>query len=119
MGIYIASKTVHAPRWRELRRRGLPIISTWIDEAGAGETSDWPGLWDRCIGEASAAEALIVYREDGETLKGAWVEVGAALSSGKPVVAVGCSEFSVIHHRLIRPEQSIEDALRFVGYPIP
>jgi hypothetical protein len=46
-GIYIASKTVHAARWRDLRAQGLPIISTWIDEAEIGATGDWPDLWHR------------------------------------------------------------------------
>lgn len=35
--IYTASKTRHADKWRHLRDEiGLPINSTWIDEAGAG-----------------------------------------------------------------------------------
>jgi len=51
-GIYIASKSKHAPQWRALRDSGVPIISTWIDEAGEGETLDWTALWKRCIHEA-------------------------------------------------------------------
>ena len=95
-GIYIASKTQHAHRWRYLRDTiSYPVISTWIDEAGGGETGDWGDLWDRCISEAASAAALIVYREEDETLKGAWVEVGAALAAGVPVFAVGVDEFSI------------------------
>ncbi len=102
IGIYIASKTTHAAQWRTLRDRGAPIISTWIDEAGAGETSNWPDLWSRCVSEASSASALVVFRnENSEVLKGAWVEVGAALASGVPVFAVGCGEFSFRHHPLV------------------
>ncbi len=95
-GIYIASKTQHAQRWRFLRDAvGYPIISTWIDEAGEGETSDWSDLWERCVREASTATALIVYREPDEVLKGGWIEVGAALAAGVPVFAVGIDEFSI------------------------
>src|SRR5271165_2948629 len=36
--IYIASRTVHAEKWRRLREDGFPIVSTWIDEAGAGQS---------------------------------------------------------------------------------
>lgn len=98
VGIYIASKTKHGPRWQALRSLGAPIVSTWIDESGKGQTSDWPDLWRRCVHEASCAACLIVYREPGEILKGAWVEVGAALAKGRKVFAVGCEEFSIRHH---------------------
>jgi len=96
--IYIASKSEHGKRWRDLRAAGVPIISTWIDESEVGATSDWRSLWTRCTIEAAQCRALIVYREPGETLKGAWVEVGAALAAGRPVYAVGIEDFSVRHH---------------------
>jgi len=102
-GIYIASKTKHAPRWRFLRDKvGEPIISTWIDEAGEGETSDFHDLWHRCLTEAAGCRVLIAYREPGEVLKGGWVEIGAALSSGVPVFAVGLEEFTIAKYRGIR-----------------
>ena len=110
-GIYIASKTTHGARWRALRASGVPIISTWIDEAEAGATSNWPDLWHRCVREARQAAATIVYREQGEVLKGAFVEMGAALAAGRPVFAVGCDEFSVRHHMRVVPCASFEEAL--------
>lgn len=110
-GIYIASKTAHGRDWRELRATGVPIISTWIDEAEAGATSDWPDLWSRCVEEASTCAALVVYREPGEVLKGAWVEVGAALAAGRPVFAVGIDEFSVRHHPGITRCDLLADAV--------
>lgn len=116
-GIYIASKTKHGPRWRALRAAGEPIISTWIDEAEVGATSDWPDLWIRCVGEASCAAVTIVYAEAGEVLKGAWVEVGAALACGRRVIAVCVDEFSVFHHPSIERSSTIEEALRLAGAP--
>lgn len=110
-GIYIASKTTHGARWRDLRASGYPIISTWIDEAEVGATSNWPDLWHRCIKEASTAAATIVYREPGEVLKGAFVEMGAALSTGRVVFAVGCDEFSVRHHMRVVPCATLDEAL--------
>ena len=110
-GIYMASKTAHAPRWRSMRANGLPIISTWIDEAGKGETQCFADLWRRCVDEAAAADAVIVYREPDEVLKGAFVEVGAALAVGTPVYAVGCNEFSFVHHAGVTRCVSIEHAL--------
>lgn len=96
-GIYVASKTAHAALWQHHRAIGVPIISTWIDEAGPGESTDLVDLWRRCIAEASAAAALVLYRRGDEVLKGAWAEVGAALASGVPVFACGIDEFSIRH----------------------
>ncbi|MBA1159361.1 hypothetical protein [Microvirga mediterraneensis] len=109
--IYIASKTAHAPRWREARANGAPIISTWIDEAGVGETKCFADLWCRCASEAAEADVLIVYREPGEILKGAFVEVGCALNAGKPVYAVGCDDLSFTHHRLVTKFATIREAM--------
>ena len=111
-GIYIASKVAHADRWRLLRDKiGYPIISTWIDEAGVGESQDLSDLWDRCITEASSAEVLVLNCEPGEMLKGGWVELGAALASGVPVIAVGIDAFSVANHRGIRHMPSMKEVM--------
>lgn len=112
-GIYMASKTSHAPLWRQLRADGLPIISTWIDEAGKGETACFADLWFRCVGEAARADYTIVYREPGEVLKGAFVEAGVALAAGRHVVAVGCDEFSFVHHPGVTRFASLNEALAF------
>jgi hypothetical protein len=93
--IYIASKTCHADKWRALRDAGAPFISTWIDEAGEGETADYADLAERCINEAANCDALILYSEPHEILKGAWLEAGAALAMGAVVVSVGtCANWS-------------------------
>lgn len=111
MRIYTASKTVHAHKWLELRSLGLNVISTWIYESGPGETACFRDLWERCISEASRADALLLYREPGEVLKGAFIEAGAALASGKPVYAVGVEDQSFRHHPLVTVCDSINDAL--------
>jgi hypothetical protein len=111
-GIYIASKTKHAERWRFLRDKiGEPIISTWIDEAGPGESADLHDLWQRCITEASGCRVLVVYREPEDVLKGAWVEVGAALASGVPVYAVGLDEFTIAQFRGITHFPDMKSAI--------
>jgi len=111
-GIYIASKTKHAARWRSLRDKiGEPIISTWIDEAGEGESACLDDLWRRCIAEASSCELLIVYREKDDVLKGAWVEVGAALAVGIPVFAVGLDEFTIAKHKRLSHFQDMKAAI--------
>jgi len=110
-GIYIASKVAHADRWKTLRAAGLPITSTWIDEAGSGESKNLDDLWQRCIAEATSASIVIVYREPEENLKGAWIEVGAALAVGVPVYAIGIGEFTVAHDHRINHFNTLDDAL--------
>lgn len=119
MSIYIASKTRHAALWRDLRDAGAPIISTWIDEAGEGESADLDDLWRRCIAESCACDTLIVYREPQDVLKGAWVEIGAALASGNPVYAVGLNGFTISNYRGITHFQSLAAAFAAAGFPEP
>jgi len=90
MKIYTASKTKHAHKWIELRNNGVNVISTWIDEAGQGQTKDMADLCRRCIQESIDCDAMIVYAEEGDYLKGAFIEMGIALSvPSKPIVLVG------------------------------
>jgi hypothetical protein len=75
--IYVASKTVHAPRWRRLRDEyRIPILSTWIDEEIQNPGQGLRDLWMRCVAESKEATSLIAYREPNDVLKGALVEIG-------------------------------------------
>ena len=57
------------------------VKSSWIDEAGAGETEDIADLWARVLREVEACDRLVLYVEaDDFPLKGALIEVGAALA---------------------------------------
>lgn len=115
--IYVASKTAHAAVWRDLRAIGHPIISTWIDEAGAGETSDFTDLWHRCIGEAARADVTVLYHEPGEVLKGAFIELGAALASGRRVFVVGDPPGTWPAHPLVTRFPTITAALNAANAP--
>lgn len=116
MRIYMASKTAHADKWKQLRNQGIQVISTWIDEAGPGESQDLSDLWWRCISESSEADATIVYREEGEVLKGAFIEVGSALASGKIVVAVGYwhDNMSFLNHPGVVRAETVKAALQYL-----
>ena len=86
---YVASRVRHAAMWLQLRALGYPITSTWIDEAGEGQTTDFADLWTRIISEVTASDWLLLFAvPDDVPLKGALVEVGAALAAGRQVVAV-------------------------------
>lgn len=105
--IYIASKAKHWRRWQEFRANGLPIISTWIDEGDTGATTDFPDLWQRCVSEAASATAVVLYCEPGEVLKGALVEIGAAMAMGVPVYAVGQFDGTYHNHPLFHQVESL------------
>lgn len=89
---YVASRASLPERpamWRELRQGGVSITSSWIDEAGDGETECLTILWLRIADEVRRADALILYAEpDDFPLKGALIEVGMALALGKRVLIV-------------------------------
>lgn len=91
--IYAASRASVPERpqmWRNLRdHAGYKIISSWIDEAGPGETASMEDLWTRVLREIEYCTRLVLYVEpDDFPLKGALVEVGIALGCGKPVYVV-------------------------------
>lgn len=90
VGVYIASRTYHASRWRRLREdTGIKITSTWIDEAGPGQTADIGQLWTRIAAEVASSERLVFYVEPGDfPLKGALVEVGMAIANLIPIWVV-------------------------------
>ena len=108
--IHIASKTKHADRWKKIASVD-PVSSTWIFEAGEGETSDFNDLWLRCIAEASNSKALVAYHEEGEILKGAWMEMGAAMACGVPVHAVGFEGYTIGKSNLITHHATMKDAV--------
>jgi hypothetical protein len=86
-GVYVASRTKHAAEWRGLRANGVPIVSTWIDEAGPGESPDLVDLWRRCEREVRNAACVVLLYDEG--MEGALVEAGIAIASGVPVFVVG------------------------------
>lgn len=104
--IYVASRAsvpARSEMWRNLRDvAGWQITSTWIDEAGPGETSDFTELWDRIMGEIAAARKVVLYaRQDDFPLKGAILEAGIALGMGKPVIV--CLPDVTLEDRSFRP----------------
>jgi len=110
--IYVASKTKHAGKWLAYRDGGYPINSTWIDEAGPGETQDFTDLWTRCCLEVNSAKVLVAYREKGEVLKGAFIEIGVALSKPKMVLLAGDWEgFSFAAHPVVRNMVTLNEAM--------
>lgn len=115
--IYIASKTKHAKRWIALREKGWRIISSWIDEAGEGQSADLEDLAKRCIYEPTIADFTILYCEKDDHLKFVLAEVGAALAAGNRVIVVGADNSSVsptmLKHPRIRVAGGMIEALAY------
>lgn len=113
--VYIASKSEHGPNWRDYRDAlldaGVWVTSTWIDESGPGESADMTDLWVRCVREAASCDLLIAVHHIGETWKGAFVEIGAALAHGHPVYVLGNPPGSWVEHPLVAFAKSIEHAI--------
>jgi hypothetical protein len=90
--IYVASRASIPERpamWRRLREQGWNITSTWIDEAGEGETANFSELWQRITDEIRRSVGVVLYVEPEDLpLKGAYIEIGMALGMGKPVAVV-------------------------------
>lgn len=100
--IYVASRVHHAPMWRELRGGGWPISATWIDHAGEGETPDMVAMWPTILAEVKAASVLVMLVVPADLpLKGALVEVGAALGADKRVFVAAPGV--VLEPRSMRP----------------
>jgi hypothetical protein len=104
--IYIASRASVPERsamWRAFRdSEGVGINSSWIDEAGEGETADFGELWARIFNEIAACDRLVLYAEqDDFPLKGALIEAGMAMGLGKPVTV--CLPGVTLDGRTSRP----------------
>lgn len=103
--IYVASRAsipARSAMWRELRSQGWQIESSWIDEAGEGETPDFTELWDRIMREIRVSRKVVLYAEqDDFPLKGAILEAGIALGMGKPVIC--CLPGVKLEGRTFRP----------------
>jgi nucleoside 2-deoxyribosyltransferase len=102
--IYIAGKTWHGEKFRNIEHAGYNLISTWIHFPGQlknREDYHPPAqllnanekliLWDSCLWECVNCDALVLYcePEDKNTLSGALVEMGAATGAGKPIYCIG------------------------------
>lgn len=122
-GTYIASRASIPERslaWRNLRKDGYLIISSWIDEVNA---TDLCLLWSKIEQEINSAERLVIYVESEDfPLKGTLIEVGMALANKIPVylvapkVEIDPKSFrplgSWINHKLVKVVNSMDEALK-------
>jgi len=92
--VYGASMLVHAPLWKQLT----------LDWPEIRWTARWPALhigntpdhqvfasvfWEHDLEDVMRSDAVMVYSEPEDKLRGALVEAGMALACGRRVVVVG------------------------------
>lgn len=96
--VYFASHVRHAPKWLVIRDGAwgehIRVMSTWIEKSGLGKEetlslNENESNWKRNIDQISLCDVLVVYAEPEDMLRGALIEVGAALSWEIPVLAWG------------------------------
>lgn len=117
-GIYGASRVRRAEMWRTLREQGHKIISSWIDEAGPGQSPSREDLINRCLQEAASAERIIWYVEAEDfPFKLAWGEICVGLYTGVPVFIVAGADVTddmlaqLPQHSLVMRCSTIAEAL--------
>lgn len=122
--IYVASRASipsRAAMWGAYRSSGYPIISSWIDEAGPGQTDDMSELWYRIGREIAQSKALVLYVGlDDLPIRGALVEVGMAIANDIPI-HVACEYVmessgrplgSWVSHPLVKLHSNVDDAMK-------
>lgn len=92
--VYTASKLKHAQMWKELCSKHNHFIfhARWLKHVTLG-TEDSPEnarfFWEQDEDDVKNADALLVYAAPDDHLRGGLVEVGIALASKTPVIAIG------------------------------
>lgn len=118
--IYIASKMHHAERWRqEYCRQDVHIVSRWpfLEPFIDTEINNCKKFWQDDVADIQTADAVVVYVEEGEKLRGALVEAGIAIGLGKLVVVVGDHpDFGTwSYHPQVKKARSLDLAFKLVS----
>jgi nucleoside 2-deoxyribosyltransferase len=118
--IYLASKMQHAERWRqEYVRKDVHIVSRWpfLEPSIDCEVSNCRKFWQDDVADIQSADAVVVYAEEGEKLRGALVEAGIAIGLGKLVIVVGeHPDYGTwSHHPLVKRATTLDHAFAIVA----
>ena len=91
--VYIAAKLEHAEKLSRLNKDGFHIISRWIDTApihtAAGKMKPVTHWQQENFVDIEVSDAVILYVEPADKLKGALFEIGYAVAHGKQVWIAG------------------------------
>lgn len=118
--IYIASKLGYAERFRKMRIQwkmdGIDLHARWFDQAvieqsGPVAPEDFHVFWLVDEEDVKDSQAVIIYGEDKDILRGALVEAGIAIAMGKLVIVVGDFNYGTWqYHPMVTKAGSFEHA---------
>jgi len=112
--VYVSSKLRHRDMWIA---SGIPTVSSWIfgEELPPEECS---AMWDRYRDEIRHCEAIVLYVEPEDQLKGCMLELGMAFMSGHPVIVIWTGDIrnlaaklgTIVYHDSVRIVTSMDEA---------
>lgn len=116
--VYTASKKTHAAKLKDFRSKvdGIYFTARWpitclIEDEKVKPARHWQ---QDNIDDIIRSDAILVYVESGEHLKGGLVEIGIAIAHGKPVFLVGeHADYSKWQYlpRVYRNMKTLEEAI--------
>ena len=100
LNIYPASMLRHAPKWQTLRHEWKSFarfVATWPDQVTRGsepaDVSPDPAImrlaWVTNCEEIKSCDFLLIYAEEGDNLRGAFIEAGVAMATFKTIILCG------------------------------
>lgn len=111
--VYVSSKLRHRDMWIA---SGIPTVSSWIvgEEPARDEYS---AMWDRYRDELRRCDAIVLYVEPDDQLKGCMLELGMAFMSGHPMIIVWTGTVgdlaakmgTIVYHDGVRIVSSIDE----------
>jgi hypothetical protein len=124
--VYIASKLQYAERFRAARNDwamdGITLHARWFDQAKlehaahALSAEDFHIFWLVDEEDVKMSDAVIVYGETQDKLRGALVEAGIAIGAGILTILIGnCPDFGTWqHHPVVARATSFEHAKEMI-----
>jgi nucleoside 2-deoxyribosyltransferase len=123
--VYFASKLHHAEKWRALCRStpDIQCHARWLKHVAMGtpdRPEDAPDFWQQDEQDVRDADAVIVYAEGDDQLRGALVEAGMAIAYGVPVIVIGEHPFygTWQYHPSVVRARDLEWALDYVRHEL-
>lgn len=116
--VYVSSKLRHRDMWLS---SGIPTVSSWI----VGEEPSLDGysaMWDRYRDEIRECDAIVLYVEPEDRLKGCMLELGMAFMSGHPMIVIWMGALedlaaklgTIVHHESVTVVTSIYEVSRIL-----
>jgi hypothetical protein len=123
VNVYTASKLAKRAMWGRLAKEweplGIRFHARWYSQVdhGVEETAENAEVfWVQDHEDAASADAILVYGEEGDHLRGALVEAGIGIALGIPVVVVGDFNYGTwIYHPGVTRVANLEEAGRYLS----